>query len=74
MHCPLMVDAGWSEAQREHVGQEMSDILIYLVRLAERCRVDLPAAVSQKLALNAQKYPAQKVYGSCQKYSAYSEK
>lgn len=50
----------------------MSDILIYLVRLAERCKVDLPAAVSKKLALNAQKYPAHKAYGSCEKYTAYS--
>ena len=49
----------------------MSDILIYLVRLAEVCRVDLPAAVTNKFALNAQKYPADKAYGSMRKYTAY---
>ena len=62
---------GWSEAEREHVGQEMSDILIYLVRLAEMCRVDLPSAVTRKFALNAQKYPAEKAFGSMRKYTAY---
>lgn len=48
---------GWPEAEREHLGQELSDVLIYLVRLAEQCHVDLPAAVLDKFKLNAQKYP-----------------
>lgn len=50
----------------------MSDILIYLVRLAEMCQIDLPSAVTKKFALNAQKYPADKVCGSSHKYSAYT--
>lgn len=63
---------GWSAAEKEHVGQEMSDILIYLVRLAEICRVDLPTAVTKKFAVNAQKYPVDKAYGSMHKYTAYT--
>ena len=63
---------GWSETEREHLGQEMSDILIYLVRLAEQCRVDLPTAVTKKFTLNAEKYPAHKAYGSMRKYTAYT--
>ena len=69
----LTLSTGWSEADREHLGQELSDVLIYLVRLADRCHVDLPAAVLSKLVLNAKKYPASKVYGSSQKYTAYSD-
>ena len=69
----LFSDVGWSEAKREHVGQEMSDILIYLVRLAEMCRIDLPSAVARKFAVNAQKYPADKAYGSMKKYTAYQD-
>lgn len=49
--------AGWTEAEREHLGQELSDVLIYLVRLAEQCHVDLPKAVLDKFKLNALKYP-----------------
>lgn len=64
---------GWSEADREHLGQELSDVLIYLIRLADRCHVDLPAAALNKLALNAKKYPAGKVRGSSQKYTHYSD-
>ena len=49
---------GWNEREREHLGEELSDVLIYLVRLAEQCHVDLPAAVVRKFQLNAAKYPA----------------
>ena len=66
--------AGWSEAEREHIGEEMSDILIYLVRMAEMCRVDLPSAVMRKFAKNARKYPTEKAYGSMLKYTAYTDK
>lgn len=53
------------------MGQEMSDILIYLVRLADRCLIDLPSAVLQKIEHNAQKYPVNKAYGNNKKYTAY---
>lgn len=62
----------FSQEERDHVGQEMSDILIYLVRLADRCRIDLPSAVLQKIEHNAQKYPVNKAYGNNKKYTAYA--
>lgn len=49
---------GWREEDRVHLGEELSDVLIYLVRLAERCHVDLPAAAIRKFQLNHEKYPA----------------
>ena len=40
--------------RRVHVGEELSDILIYLVELAECCYVDdLPLAILHKFELNA---------------------
>ena len=53
------------------VRDEMADVLVYLVRLADRLDVDLPAAVEVKMAKNALKYPADKVRGSMKKYSDY---
>ena len=44
---------------RQAVALEMADVLIYLVRMADRCGVDLDTAVQQKLLLNAEKYPAE---------------
>lgn len=51
---------GWSPAEREHLGEELSDVLLYLVRLADVCGVDIGGAVLRKLEKNAQKYPAAK--------------
>lgn len=63
----------WSESEREQLAQELSDVLIYLVELAEKCRVDLPQAVLRKMALNRLKYPASKVHGSAKKYTEYKD-
>ena len=40
------------------VRDELADVLMFLVRLASVLDVDLDEAVAQKLAANAQKYPA----------------
>ena len=47
----------WTTEDKVHLGEELSDVLIYLVRLADRCHVDLPAAAIRKFQLNAEKYP-----------------
>ena len=53
------------------VRDEMADVLVYLVRLADKLEVDLLAAVEVKMEKNALKYPADKVRGSMKKYSEY---
>ncbi|KAF1790759.1 EAR protein [Phytophthora cactorum] len=58
-------------ADKEHLGEEISDVLIYLVRLADKCDVNLPAALNDKIAKNARKYPADLVRGSSKKYNEY---
>jgi NTP pyrophosphatase (non-canonical NTP hydrolase) len=47
-----------SEEQHEAVALEMADVLIYLVRMADRLDIDLLAAARRKVVLNADKYPA----------------
>jgi dCTP diphosphatase len=53
------------------VAEELADILLYLVRLADKLGVDLPGAALHKLEKNAAKYPADQVRGSSKKYSEY---
>jgi NTP pyrophosphatase (non-canonical NTP hydrolase) len=53
--------------KREAVRQEMADVLIYLVSLANCLEVDLLKAAEDKLAINAAKYPVEKAKGSCAK-------
>ena len=58
-------------AKLAEVQDEMADVLVYLVRLADKLDVDLLAAAAQKIDKNALKYPAEKVRGSMKKYSDY---
>jgi len=50
------------------VREEMADVLLYLVRLADRLDVDLLAAARDKMKLNANKYPVEKSRGNSRKY------
>lgn len=54
---------------RAKVSEELADVLLYLVRLADKLDVDLAAAAAEKLKVNAAKYPADKARGSSKKYS-----
>lgn len=56
------------KAQVEH---EIADTFIYLLRLSDVLGVDLIAAAHRKMELNAEKYPADKVRGRNDKYTAY---
>jgi NTP pyrophosphatase (non-canonical NTP hydrolase) len=40
-----------------HVEEEMADILIYLLRIADKLNIDLDSAVSAKIIKNSKKYP-----------------
>jgi dCTP diphosphatase len=60
-----------AEEKKAVVAEELADILLYLVRLADKLGVDLPEAALHKLEKNAVKYPAEQVRGSAKKYSEY---
>ena len=45
-------------ADKEHVGDEIADVLLYLLQLADYTGVDVEEAVERKLRKNAQKHPA----------------
>lgn len=52
------------------VEEELADVLLYLVRLADKLDVDLAAAARAKIARNGEKYPVEKARGSSRKYDA----
>lgn len=56
------------------VRHEMADVLVYLVRLADKLDVDLMTAVMDKMVLNRAKYPAELVRGDARKYHEYKVK
>lgn len=57
---------------KEAVAQEMADVLLYLVRLADKLDVDLVEAARRKVAFNASKYPADLARGNATKYTKLS--
>ena len=57
--------------KREAVRQEVADVLLYLVRLADVLGIDLMQAARDKIGLNERKYPAEKVRASAKKYTEY---
>ena len=59
--------------KKEAVALEMADILIYLLRCAERLDVDLVDAAYRKVALNEARYPADRVRGDARRASEYED-
>jgi NTP pyrophosphatase (non-canonical NTP hydrolase) len=53
----------------DEVSLEMADIMIYLIRLADKLDVDLLETVNRKIKLNAEKYPVDKAKGLATKYN-----
>ena len=57
--------------KRESVGSEIADVFIYLLRLSDITGIDLAEELKKKLAINEERYPADKAKGSAAKYTAY---
>lgn len=45
-------------ARREHLGEEIADVMLYLLQIADQSGIDVEQAVERKFAKNALKYPA----------------
>jgi NTP pyrophosphatase (non-canonical NTP hydrolase) len=63
--------ASLSSAKLKEVEEELADILIYLVRSADKLGINLIEAAKQKIEKNDQKYPADMVKGKSKKYTEY---
>jgi dCTP diphosphatase len=55
--------------QLEKVREEMADVLLYLVRLADKLDVDIVQAAALKIKRNTEKYPVDKARGNSKKYT-----
>jgi NTP pyrophosphatase (non-canonical NTP hydrolase) len=44
-------------AVKQHIGEEIADVLVYLLQIADHNHIDVQRAVDAKLVLNARKYP-----------------
>lgn len=58
-----------SEQQSAAAQEELADVFLYMLRLADRLGIDLIEAAHRKIALNAKKYPADRARGRADKYT-----
>jgi dCTP diphosphatase len=66
-----VVNALEDTTKREAVGSELADVFMYLLRLADVTGIDLAEELKKKIAINEERYPADKAKGSAAKYTAY---
>lgn len=60
-------------AKLEGISEELADVLIYCVYMADTLGVDLDQIINAKLIQNNQKYPVKQSYGSNKKYTELGE-
>ena len=51
------------------IDEEIADVFLYLIRLADMLKIDLLKAADRKIEVNSQKYPVEKSRGSAKKYT-----
>ena len=60
----------WSdEYDRDELGEELADVLLYAIRLADRCGINLEQALENKIKINVHKYPIDLAHGKSKKYN-----
>ena len=55
------------------VKEELADIFIYLIRIADKLNIDLIAEAEKKIKMNAKKYPVKLSKGNAVKYNRRNE-
>lgn len=55
--------------KRQQISDEIADVAVYLIELADNLGIDLIAAIHQKMDANALKYPVDKARGRNTKYT-----
>ena len=71
---PEQAEAIMGTDENEHVKEELADVMIYLIRLADKLNVDLEDAVADKIIKNGEKYPIDTSKGSTTKRTTLKEK
>jgi dCTP diphosphatase len=54
---------------KDELSDELADVAIYLLELADNLGIDLAQAIEQKMIKNAKKYPVEKAKGKHTKYN-----
>ena len=61
-------------ANKDRLGEELADVLGWILLMAHDQGIDLANAFEKKIELNKRKYPVEKARGSAKKYTEYNTK
>ena len=62
-------DDVWCEEKMENMREELADVLIYGIMMADTCGMDLDEIIQEKIRKNAEKYPVEKARDPKEKYT-----
>ena len=62
-----------AEGKEDKIKEELADVMMYCILLADRMNLDISKIISEKLIMNERKYPVEKAYGRKDKYTAYQQ-
>ena len=65
---------GTKEKSVDKVKEELADVFMYAMLLADRYHLDIDEIINQKMDSNERKYPVEMVKGSSKKYDEYKNK
>lgn len=64
-----VADLNRSDEGKSRLEEELADVFIYMVRIAQVTEINLLQAVEEKIALNQEKYPVDLSFGNATKYN-----
>ena len=70
----LLENFQWSkEFNKEKVVDELADILIYCILMADSLEVEVDKIIKEKIVKNNERYPVEKAKGNSKKYTEHVE-
>ncbi len=71
---PEQAEEIMDSSQSDHVKEEVADVMIYLLRLADKLDIDLESIVNDKIVQNGKKYPVNLSKGNADKSTNFISK
>lgn len=59
------------ESKKAKVREELADVLIYCIHMADACGLDIDEIIQEKIKHNNEKYPIEKAKNSAKKYNEF---
>ena len=63
--------AKYVDSHKEHLGEELADVLGWILLMSHDLGIDINNAMEKKIIQNSIKYPVEKAKGKADKYTSY---